>query len=102
MTGTAPRIAGYELSLPTEQDAVAALTRVFGADRAQTAWAAACRGALVTVGAVTSPVALERVADALAKLGAAEAAVGRSIAIRLRTYARLSARGNTPNSSSAS
>ena len=98
----APKIPGYDLSLPTEQDAVAALHRVFSAERAQTAWAAACRSALVTVGSVTSPVALERVAECLAKLGAAESAVARSITIRLRTYARLSARGITPKPSSAS
>lgn len=99
MTGSqhdAPRIAGYNLSLPTEQDALASLHRVFGAERAQAVWATACRGALLAVGTVSSPVGLERVAEALMKLGAAESAVARSITIRIRTYTRLAARSRLP------
>ncbi|MGH7669585.1 MAG: hypothetical protein ACRENQ_08815 [Gemmatimonadaceae bacterium] len=92
----APPIAGYSLTLPTEQDAVAALHRVFGADRAPSIWASACRHAVVAVGGVATPARLERVAGALAKLGAAEAAVARSITIRLRTYARLADRAQQP------
>jgi hypothetical protein len=78
--------------MPTEQDAVAALRRVFGEERAAEVWAAACRQAIVPVGTANSAIRLERVAEALANIGAAESAVGRSIAIRLRTYNRLARR----------
>lgn len=85
------RIPGYAFALPTEQDAVAALVRVFGADRGADAWAVACRAALLRDGAVR-PDELERAAGALATQGPAFAAIARSIVIRIRTHHRLNAK----------
>ncbi|HEY5219111.1 MAG TPA: hypothetical protein VIJ16_04840 [Gemmatimonadaceae bacterium] len=85
------RIPGYQLSPPTESDAVASLVRVFGAERGATIWHGACRAAMMVVGTVNSVARLERAVESLAQRGSAEAGVARSLAIRLRTYARLSA-----------
>lgn len=89
------RIPGYELSMPGEPDAVAALARVFGADEGSARWAAACREAGVFVGRVRGTDQLERATRALAGQGGAAASVARSIEIRMRTHARLAARAAT-------
>lgn len=83
---------GYGLDAPRESDAVAALERVFGAQRGRAFWAEACGRAGVLVDQVSSPALLERVIESLASRGGAAATVGRSISIRLRTYSQLVAR----------
>lgn len=84
-----PPLPGYNLHPPTEADALAALQRVFGAERAAGQWALACREAGLVPGAVIGTPALERVVTALSAQGGATATVARSIEIRMRTYARL-------------
>lgn len=85
------RIPGYDFAAPTESDAVASLTRVFGAERASGFWQRACVSARVRPGVVTFEE-MGRVAEALAAENAACAAVGRSLQIRLRTHTRLAAK----------
>lgn len=85
-------IPGYNLSEPTEQDALAALQRVFGAARAEEHWKAACVEALLQPGRVRSGAELGRVAAALAQVGGPAAMVARSIEIRMRTFSRLAER----------
>jgi hypothetical protein len=93
-TPSAPAaIPGYNLHPPSEADAGAALRRVFGAERASERWELACRDAGLARGRVSTPEQLGRVVEALARQGGATAVVARSLEIRLRTYARLAARG---------
>lgn len=82
-------ISGYNFEEPTELDAVAALTRVFGADSAKARWTEACVEALLLPGMVKPGAALGRAAAALALQGGSAAMVARSIEIRMRTYYRL-------------
>lgn len=86
------RIPVYNVSLPTEADAVAALHRVWGAERGSQAWLQACRDAGLHPGRIDTLARLESVNAALAARGGATATVARSIEIRIRTYNRLSAR----------
>lgn len=85
-------IPGYGLARPSEADAVAALHRVWGAERGSRAWLDACRAAGLQPGRVDTVERLERVSAALAAAGGATATVARSIEIRIRTYTRLAAR----------
>lgn len=78
--------------MPTEGDALAALQRVFGADRGAVRWTDACRAAGLAAGRVTSAEQLDRALRRLAAEGGAAATVARSFEIRLRTYHRLAAR----------
>jgi hypothetical protein len=89
-----PAVPGYSLSPPAEADALAALQRVFGAERGAERWNEACRAARVTPGRV-SAADLARVVEALAAQGGATAVVARSMEIRLRTYTRLAANALT-------
>lgn len=84
-----PPLAGYKLQQPTESDAVGALHRVFGAERAAERWGTACRAAGLVPGMVFGAPQLEKVVNALSAQGGATATVARSIEIRMRTYARL-------------
>jgi len=86
-----PRLPGYDLSEPTEDDARMALQRVFGADRGAERWAQACREAGLFPGQLRTTPMLDRAVKALASQGGAAAMVARSVEIRLRTYARLAA-----------
>ena len=86
------RLPGYDVSLPTEADALAALHRVWGAERGSQAWLQACRGAGLQPGRVNTLARLESVNAALASRGGANATVARSIEIRIRTYTRLATR----------
>ena len=92
------RIPGYDLSQPTEASAVASLERVFGSERGRNVWGDACRSARLERGRVSTPESLDRAIQALADQGGAAATVARSLAIRMRTHARLSARAVTSNS----
>lgn len=92
------RIPGYDLDAPTEDTAVAALTRVFGAERARTLWGDVCRSARLEPGSVNTMKALESAIQALADEGGAAATVARSLTIRMRTHAQLAARRATPAS----
>ncbi len=87
-------IPGYGLNQPAEADALAALQRVFGAERGSERWTEACRAARVTPGRVRA-AELQRVIDALSAQGGATAVVARSVEIRLRTYTRLAANATT-------
>lgn len=87
------RLPGYNLAAPTEADALAALERVFGAERGRTLWSDACAMAGLGVGKASTGVALERAVQSLASQGGAAATVARSIGIRMRTYTQLVARG---------
>ena len=84
-----PRLPGYDLHEPTEDDARASLQRVFGAERGSDLWMQACRDAGLFPGQVRTTILLDRAAKALAAQGGAAAIVARSVEIRLRTYARL-------------
>ena len=84
-----PPLPGYKLQQPTESDAVAALHRVFGAERSAERWGTACRAAGLVPGRVFGAPQLEKVVSALSSQGGATATVARSIEIRMRTYARL-------------
>lgn len=86
-----PRLPGYDLREPTEEDARASLQRVFGADRGAERWAQACREAGLFPGQVRTTPLLERSVKMLSAQGGAAAMVARSVEIRLRTYARLAA-----------
>lgn len=77
---------------PTEADARAALQRVFGAERGDERWSAACRASALTPGRVHGAPDLQRAVEALATLGGPSAAVARSIQIRMRTHTRLAAK----------
>lgn len=96
MTSTPPttpaRIRAYDLTAPTEADAVAALHRVFGAARGTEAWATACRSAGLSAGSIASVDQLQRAAEALATQGGAAPTVARAITLRVRTYNWLAAR----------
>lgn len=67
------------------------LQRVFGADRGTLFWAQACRDAALFPGQVRTTPLLERAVKALSAQGGAAGVVARSVEIRLRTFARLSA-----------
>lgn len=86
-----PRLAGYELREPMEEDALMSLQRVFGADRGTLLWAQACREAGLFPGQVRTTTLLERAVKALSAQGGAAGVVARSVEIRLRTFARLAA-----------
>ena len=86
------KLPGYALDAPREADAVAALERVFGAQRGRAMWAESCGRAGVHVDEALSPELLERVLESLTARGGAAATVARSITIRMRTYAQLAAR----------
>ena len=88
----APRLREYDLSAPSEADALAALRRVFGPERGTDAWTAACAAAGLARGAVASVDELQRAADALATQPGASATVARAITLRIRTYNWLAAR----------
>ena len=89
--GGAFRLPGYDLQEPAEADAIAALERVFGPERAADRWSRACREAGVLAGHLTTWAQLGRAVAALAEQGGTTAVVARSMEIRMRTFARLSA-----------
>lgn len=91
-TASSSKLPGYNLSAPTEADAIAALERVFGAERGRALWSDACAMAGLGVGKASTGVALERAVQSLASQGGAAATVARSIGIRMRTYTQLVAR----------
>ncbi len=76
---------------------MAALDRVFGAERSRALWSDACRTAGVVPGRVQPGAEIERTILRLALQGGAAATVARSLEIRLRTYARLAARQAAPS-----
>lgn len=86
------RIRAYDLTAPTEADALAALQRVFGPARGADAWSAACRSAGLSVGSIASVDELQRAAEALAVQPGAAPTVARAITLRVRTYNWLAAR----------
>jgi hypothetical protein len=90
-----PRLPGYDLREPVEDDALASLRRVFGPERGTERWSQACRTAGLSAGAVRTRVQLVQAVQALAAQGGPSAAVARSVEIRLRTYARLAANAAT-------
>lgn len=89
--GGPARLPGYDLQEPREADARAALERVFGPDRADERWQQACREAGLLAGHVATTPQLQRAVAALAGQGGTTAVVARSMEIRMRTFARLSA-----------
>jgi len=92
-----PPIATHNFAAPTAADSLAALTRVVGAERADALWTEACHGAgLAHAGDPIELDALHASTEQLQANGGAVATVARAIQIRLRTYARLAARGQTP------
>lgn len=96
-SSSAKKLAGYNLSAPTEADAIAALERVFGGVRGRTTWEDACGMAGVTPGTAYPGPPLERVIQALASQGGAAATIARSIEIRARTYTQIAARQSPPS-----
>ncbi|HEX2078985.1 MAG TPA: hypothetical protein VHG08_14780 [Longimicrobium sp.] len=95
MPGAPPHtVRGYQLSPPTEQDALTFLARALGADRAATLWMRTCRETGVRAGALSLDE-LERVVQALAKEEGPAGVVGSSLAIRLRSYRLLAAARGT-------
>ena len=98
-TTALPRLSGYDFAAPSEADAVAALTRVFGPTRGVEAWATACRDAGLSQGTLSSVEELELATQSLARQPGAAATVARAIALRLRTYSRLAARASASRTS---
>jgi hypothetical protein len=88
---SAPVLPGYHLREPAEPDTLAALRRVFGADRGTERWAQACEDASLKPGYVNTTEKLNRVVEALAAQGGASASVAQSVLIRQRTFVRLTA-----------
>ena len=86
-----PRLAGYDLREPTEDDVAAALRRVFGTTRGTEQWMRACGDAGVVPGEIGSTPLLNQVVKVLQAQGGACAMVAQSVEIRQRTYARLAA-----------
>ena len=101
-SSSSKKLAGYNLSAPTESDAIAALERVFGSVRGRTTWEDACGIAGVTPGTAHPGPPLERVIQALASQGGAAATIARSIEIRARTYTQIAARQSPPSSGARS
>lgn len=90
---SAPGIPGYnDYRAPTEDDARAALNRVFGLERGAERWSQACREAGLTVGAVQGAEPLARVVRTLSAQGGPSTAVARSLEIRMRTHTRLASK----------
>lgn len=89
--GSALRLPGYDLREPSEADALAALERVFGPERAADRWSRACGEAGLLAGHLSTAAQLGRAVAALAGQGGTTSVVARSIEIRMRTFARLSA-----------
>lgn len=87
----AARLPGYDLHEPCEDDARASLQRVFGAERGEERWARACRDAGLVPGQVRTPALLDQAVEALSEQGGPASVVARSVVIRLRTFARLTA-----------
>lgn len=84
-------ISEYNLVEPSEQDARAALQRVFGAVDGESRWSQACAAAGLQSGRVRAGDELEHVTSALSLQGGATAAVARSVLIRMRTFYRIAA-----------
>src|SRR5476651_2717784 len=95
----AARVPGYNLAPLMEEDARAMLERVFGSERATALWKDACHIAGFGDQHIETTAQLVRVAQALATHGGAPAAVARSMEIRLRTHAALTARRATSGQS---
>jgi hypothetical protein len=94
---SSPPIASHGYAAPTAADSLAALTRVVGPERAEVLWSEACRGAgLAHAGDPLSLEELQATSEQLRAHGGAIATVAYAMQIRLRTYARLAARGQTP------
>lgn|GEM_PF-3296123 len=88
-----PSIASHHFAAPTAADALAALTRVVGAERAEALWAEACGEAAVATPRERMSIAeIGSVAERLVARGGAVQSVAQAILIRLRTYNRLAAR----------
>lgn len=81
-----PTIPGYELGRATPEQARESLARVVGRCTAAVVWNDACREAGVEI----TPEQFERVAACLARQPGAVGIVGKSYAVRLRTYNLLS------------
>ena len=96
------KLAGYNLAAPNESDAIAALERVFGAERGRAVWVDACGMAGVAPGTAYPGAPLARVTQALAALGGAAATIARSIEIRARTYTQIAARQSAPSTGARS
>lgn len=93
MSTTVASIPGYDLACPGEDDAVAALARVLGRDRAEAVWGEACAAAGIRRGPGGLDAAqVEAVARQMAAGSGVPKMIGNSILIRLRTYALLAAR----------
>jgi hypothetical protein len=92
---SADRVPGYNLAPLLEEDARAMLQRVFGGERGAALWKDACHVAGFGDQRIEGAAQLVRVAQALATHGGAPAAVGRSMEIRIRTHAALTARSTT-------
>ncbi len=95
-------IAEYNLVEPSEQDARAALQRVFGAADGESRWLQACAESGLRSGLVRPGDELERAASALGLQGGATAAVARSILIRMRTFYRIASRLNNTSARASS
>ena len=92
-----PTIPGYELAPPTEADAVHALARHFGRERAEAIWHAALRAAGVRrTGGTLLAAELAPVAEVLKQQEGVVRVIGRSLAIRVSTYLLLQARLTPP------
>ncbi|HYW06833.1 MAG TPA: hypothetical protein VE913_07755 [Longimicrobium sp.] len=96
---SSPPIASHRFAAPTSDDALAALTRVVGVERAEALWVEACgEAAMDTPRERMSIAEIGSVAERLLARGGAVQSVAHAILIRLRTYSRLAsrARENAP------
>ncbi len=78
----------YAVPEPTEQEALAALAEIVGADEAERSWARACAAAGARPGRLTLEE-LWRVAQALATEGGMVGVTARSLGIRIRSFVLL-------------
>ena len=85
--GAAP-VPGYNLAAPTEQDALLALARLVGPDKAKATWAAACAAAGVPRLGM-SVAQLQLAAQQLAQQPGIVSVTGNSLMVRLISYQKL-------------
>src|SRR5690349_11059242 len=94
MTADPPTIPRYRLAPPSEDDALAMLARVMGADQAAATWLRACREAGVRrTDAGLAPAELLRVAERLGKAPGSTGVIATSLAVRARTWLLLNRGG---------
>jgi hypothetical protein len=87
-------LARYGLSRPTEEETLAALTRVLGPERARLLWERACEAAGVEADAPKTLRQLKRMAACMATFEGPAGVMGASLSLRIGTYEAVRAAAN--------